>query len=114
MVATGTATFHQVIALFTGENSRMARKLIAVKTAIRMIVRMKPVPVTLPDVELKIQKWCALNQCCPYCITAKHSIGATVIACSQEKNPNEMPAMLPNAKCGNLAVPPDTGYIPPS
>src|SRR5271165_842953 len=25
-----------------------------------------------------------------------------------------MPAMLPNAKCGNLAVPPDTGYIPPS
>ena len=25
-----------------------------------------------------------------------------------------MPAPLPNAKCGNLAVPPDTGYIPPS
>ena len=50
----------------------------------------------------------------PYCITAKHSIGATVTACSQEKKPNEMPAMLPNAKCGNLAVPPETGYIPPS
>src|SRR5487761_1679533 len=25
-----------------------------------------------------------------------------------------MPATLPNAKCGNLAVPPATGYIPPS
>ena len=35
-------------------------------------------------------------------------------ACSQEKKPNEIPAMLPNAKCGNLAVPPETGYIPPS
>ena len=32
----------------------------------------------------------------------------------QEKNPNDMPATLPNAKCGNRAVPPDTGYIPPS
>ena len=41
-------------------------------------------------------------------------MGATVTACSQEKKPNEMPATLPNAKCGNLAVPPDTGYIPPS
>src|SRR6516165_6760842 len=25
-----------------------------------------------------------------------------------------MPATLPQAKCGNLAVPPETGYIPPS
>ena len=93
----------------------MARKLIAVKIAIRMIVITKPVPVTLPrrrveDVEAGAQ----LNQYCPYCITAKHSIGATVTACSQEKKPNEMPATLPNAKCGNLAVPPETGYIPPS
>src|SRR5580700_1020811 len=55
-----------------------------------------------------------LNQYWPYCITAKHSIGATVTACSQEKKPNEMPATLPNAKCGNLAVPPETGYIAPS
>src|SRR6185437_17127133 len=47
-------------------------------------------------------------------ITAKHSIGATVIAWTQEKKPNEVPATLPNAKCGNLAVPPDTGYMPPS
>ena len=47
-------------------------------------------------------------------MTAKHSIGATVTACSQEKKPNEIPAMLPNAKCGNRAVPPDTGYMPPS
>src|SRR6202020_2718343 len=39
-------------------------------------------------------------------MTAKHSIGATVTACSQEKNPNEIPATLPNARCGNLAVPP--------
>ena len=41
-------------------------------------------------------------------------MGATVIACSQEKKPNEVPATLPNAKCGNLAVPPATGYIAPS
>ncbi len=47
-------------------------------------------------------------------MTAKHSIGATVTACSQEKKPNEMPAAPPNAKCGNRAVPPDTGYMPPS
>ena len=44
-------------------------------------------------------------------MTAKHSIGATVTACSQEKKPNEMPATLPNAKCGNRAVPPETGYM---
>src|SRR5215831_19282249 len=31
-----------------------------------------------------------------------------------EKKPNPMPARLPNAKCGNLAVPPETGYIAPS
>src|SRR5215831_20466412 len=55
-----------------------------------------------------------LNQYWPYCITAKHSIGATVIACTQEKKPKEVPATLPNAKCGNLAVPPATGYIAPS
>ena len=36
------------------------------------------------------------------------------MACTQEKKPNEMPATLPYARCGNLAVPPDTGYIPPS
>jgi hypothetical protein len=41
-------------------------------------------------------------------------MGATVTACSQEKNPNEVPATLPNARCGNLAVPPATGNIPPS
>src|SRR5215470_3894577 len=28
--------------------------------------------------------------------------------------PNPMPATLPNAECGNLAVPPETGYIAPS
>src|SRR5580693_5689672 len=55
-----------------------------------------------------------VNQYWPYCITAKHSIGATHTAWSHEKKPNEAPAMLPKAKCGNLAVPPDTGYIPPS
>src|SRR6478672_2387703 len=47
-------------------------------------------------------------------MNAKHSIGAIVTACTYEKNPNDMPATLPNAKCGNRAVPPDTGYIPPS
>src|SRR5690242_10869307 len=47
-------------------------------------------------------------------MNAKHSIGAIVTACTYEKNPNPMPATLPNAKCGNLAVPPETGYIAPS
>jgi hypothetical protein len=45
---------------------------------------------------------------------AKHSMGAIVTACMWEKNPNPTPATLPNAKCGNLAVPPETGYIAPS
>src|SRR6266436_3052769 len=47
-------------------------------------------------------------------MNAKHSTGAMVTACTYEKKPNEIPATLPNAKCGNLAVPPETGYIPPS
>src|SRR5215469_6139256 len=47
-------------------------------------------------------------------MNAKHSIGAMVTACTYEKKPNPMPATLPNAKCGNLAVPPETGYIAPS
>jgi hypothetical protein len=41
-------------------------------------------------------------------------MGATVMAWTQEKKPKEMPATLPKARCGNRAVPPDTGYIPPS
>src|SRR6266516_1152751 len=47
-------------------------------------------------------------------MNAKHSTGAIVTACRYEMKPNPMPAMLPNAKCGNLAVPPETGYIAPS
>src|SRR6266852_3219037 len=47
-------------------------------------------------------------------MNAKHSTGAMVTACTYEKKPNETPATLPNAKCGNLAVPPETGYIAPS
>src|SRR5499426_668323 len=47
-------------------------------------------------------------------MNAKHSIGAIVTACMYAKKPNPMPATLPNAKCGNLAVPPETGYIAPS
>src|SRR6516164_8931002 len=47
-------------------------------------------------------------------MNAKHSIGAIVTACTYAKNPNPTPATLPNAKCGNLAVPPETGYIAPS
>src|SRR5712691_9110713 len=47
-------------------------------------------------------------------MNAKHSIGAIVTACTYEKKPNPMPATLPNAKCGNLAVPPETGYMAPS
>src|SRR5215472_7900064 len=47
-------------------------------------------------------------------MNAKHSTGAIVTACTYEKKPNPTPATLPNAKCGNLAVPPETGYIEPS
>ena len=47
-------------------------------------------------------------------MNAKHSIGAIVTACTYAKKPNPMPATLPNAKCGNLAVPPETGNIAPS
>src|SRR6202012_4019019 len=47
-------------------------------------------------------------------MTAKHSIGATVTAWSQEKKPKDVPATAPNAKWGNRAVPPATGYIAPS
>ena len=42
------ATFHQVMPALTLENRPMARKLIAVKIAIRTIVRMNPVVVTFP------------------------------------------------------------------
>src|SRR5580700_6974647 len=110
MARTGIATFHHVMAELTRLNSLTARKLMAVNSAIRTIVITKPIPVTLPVVES--YRPCQAYD--PYCITAKHSIGATVTACTQEKKPNEMPATLPNAKCGNLAVPPATGYIPPS
>src|SRR5215471_4013290 len=47
-------------------------------------------------------------------MNAKHSTGAIVTACTYEKKPNPTPATLPKAKCGNLAVPPETGYIAPS
>src|SRR5580700_2817117 len=110
MARTGIATFHHVMAELTRLNSLTARKLMAVNSAIRTIVITKPIPVTLPVVES--YRPCQAYD--PYSITAKHSIGATETACSQEKKPNDMPATLPNAKCGNLAVPPATGYIPPS
>ena len=48
MVSTGMATFHQVMPAFTLENRRIARKLTAVKMAIRTIVAMNPVVVTFP------------------------------------------------------------------
>src|ERR1700761_1308669 len=41
-------------------------------------------------------------------------MGATVMAWIQEKKPKDMPATVPNAKCGNRAVPPVTGYMAPS
>src|SRR5580693_9585914 len=110
MARTGIATFHHVMAELTRLNSLTARKLMAVNSAIRTIVITKPIPVTLPVVES--YRPCQAYD--PYSITAMHSIGATVTACSQEKKPNDMPAPPPNARCGNLAVPPEMGYIPPS
>jgi len=46
MARTGIATFHHVMTLLTRAKMRMARKLTATKTAIRMMVSMKPVVVT--------------------------------------------------------------------
>ena len=48
MVRIGMATFHQVMVLLTRANSRTARKLNAVNTAIRMTVQKKPQPVVTP------------------------------------------------------------------
>ncbi len=45
MASTGMATFHTVMTLLTRLNRRMARKLMPVKMAIRMIVKTKPSPV---------------------------------------------------------------------
>ena len=77
MARTGIATFHQVSTLLTRAKTRMARKFTATKTAIRMMVKMKPVPVTLLVLVLYRagQKWAA------YSMNAKHSIGAIVTAC---------------------------------
>ena len=50
MVRTGIATFHQVMVLLTLAKMRMARKLTAVKIAIRMTVITRPSPVILPAV----------------------------------------------------------------
>jgi hypothetical protein len=47
MARTGTATFHHVITLLTRAKMRMARKLTATKTAIRMMVTTRPAPVIL-------------------------------------------------------------------
>src|SRR5215467_13377190 len=114
MASTGIATFHQVIPALILLKSRMAKKFSPVKSAIKMMLHTKPLPVTSPLFGLnrpgKKPQW----KPAAYCITAKTSIGATVTACTQEKNPNEMPAMLPKEKCGKRAVPPETGYIPPS
>ncbi len=51
MARTGIATFHTVTALLTRANSRMARKLTAVKKAISAMVTQNPAPVTFPAFE---------------------------------------------------------------
>ena len=51
MARTGIATFHQVMPELTLENSRMARKLMPVNTAISTTVIAKPRPVTFFVVE---------------------------------------------------------------
>src|SRR5215468_2170709 len=43
-------------------------------------------------------------------MAASTSIGAIVTACSQAAQPAVKPASAPNAKYGNRAVPPATGY----
>jgi hypothetical protein len=52
MARIGMATFHQVMALLTRENRRMARKLTDTMTAISTMVKMKPAVVTLPVLAL--------------------------------------------------------------
>ncbi len=51
MASTGIATFHHVMPELILLNSRIAKKLSAVKIAISTIVIPKPSPVTLPVVE---------------------------------------------------------------
>ena len=53
MVRTGIATFHQVMPALTLLNSRMARKLIAVKLAMSRMLSQVPRAVTLPVSALK-------------------------------------------------------------
>ena len=48
MATIGIATFHHVMVLFTLAKMRMARKLTAVKTAIRITVTTRPTPVIFP------------------------------------------------------------------
>src|SRR6266516_156814 len=47
-------------------------------------------------------------------MAASTSIGAIVTACSHAAQPAVKPASAPNAKYGNRAVPPATGYADPS
>ena len=65
MVRTGMATFHQVMALFTLLNRRIARKLTAVKTAMSRAPDEAP-PVTLPVVSLTGRA----SSRTPYCMNA--------------------------------------------
>src|SRR5215831_11771867 len=53
MARTGIATFHQVTTMLTRLNNRIARKLTAVKTAIRPTVTHRPAPVILSVCALK-------------------------------------------------------------
>ena len=53
MVRTGIAIFHQVMPLLTLLNSRMPRKLIAVKLAMSRMLSQVPRAVTLPVSALK-------------------------------------------------------------
>ena len=57
MARTGTATFHHVTTLLTLAKMRMARKLIAVKTAIS-----RPSPPSRPSVILSVSAWKRLGQ----------------------------------------------------
>src|ERR1700709_84722 len=94
MVSSGTAIFHQVIALLVLASILTPRKFTAVRIAIKMMATISPLVVRVP---FALSHPSAQDQCPAYSIMAATSIGATVAACNHENQPNDAPAAPPNA-----------------
>jgi hypothetical protein len=85
-------------------SSRTPRTLTIANTAI------KPVEMSRPRV-VSVALWLMSpgHLLLRYVSAASTSMGAIVTACSHDIQAAVKPAIAPNAKCGNRAVPPDTG-----